>query len=79
MLECFHTGASQFTYLFPQLRTILGLANMYQHIAKQCHMAVDLHNELQEECKANVLDERESLIYARYRVKENERVQRACT
>lgn len=51
VLECLHTGASQFAYLFAQLRAVLGLANMYQHVAKERHMAVDLHDELQVQGK----------------------------
>lgn len=49
VLECLHAGATQLADLLPELGAILGLADVYQHIPEQCHMAVDLHDELESD------------------------------
>jgi len=54
VLECLHAGASQLPDLLPQLGAVLGLAHVYQHVAEERHMAVDLHDELESQAEGKV-------------------------
>jgi len=54
VLECLHAGASQLPDLLSQLGAVLGLAHVYQHVAEERHMAVDLHDELESQAEGKV-------------------------